>query len=74
VSFAQITCYFTLYTNCPGGMTDAVARRVSFAQITCYAPFKKIVNICITAYGDFKAWKIIAHCVYLPAYFRGRAI
>jgi len=37
--------YFTLYTNCPGGMTDAVARHVSFAQITCslYYDYKSII-------------------------------
>jgi len=29
--------YCTLYTDCPGGRNDAVARYVSFAQIACFA-------------------------------------
>jgi len=29
-----------LYTDCPGGRTDAVACHVSFAQITCTATVK----------------------------------
>jgi len=29
--------YYTLYTDYPGGRTDAVVRHVSFAQSTCYS-------------------------------------
>jgi len=33
------------HVNCPGGMTDAVARHVSFAQITCslYYDYKSVI-------------------------------
>jgi len=39
-----------LYTDCPGGRTDAVARHVSFVQITCF---------CMLATGRLKASNIL---------------
>jgi len=35
-----ILCYCTLYSDCPYGKTDAVARHASFSQITCCGSFQ----------------------------------
>ena len=51
------TNYCTLYTDCPDGSTDAVARHSSLAQITCLVSYSSSFPI---PYAYLRRWRHVA--------------